>query len=169
MLFFKNFSISKTKGFTIIEALVALLLLTLGIGPALYIGYNSLYIATSIQNSSIASNLAQEGVEVIRAMRDTNWFLHQPFDTGLTSCTTSCRIAWDSAAPVVNGGLVPPLKFNAATGVYNYTSGTDSIFSRQLTITEPSSVELKIVTTVTWKERLRSRSITIESHLFDWR
>ena len=61
-------------GFTLIEALVALVILTIALGPALVLSSNISSTASVIQNNLIAANLSQEGIEVIRALRDANWY-----------------------------------------------------------------------------------------------
>jgi len=156
---------SKSNGFTLIEALVALVILTVALGPALVLSSNISSTASSIQNNLIAANLAQEGVEVIRALRDTNWFNGLSFDAGLANGIY--RIEWNSNA-LISLGSNPPLKINS--GLYNYSSGTDTIFKRTVTITKPNSEELSIISDVTWTEKgNRSRDVKAESHLFNWK
>lgn len=156
---------SYNNGFTLVEALVALVILTVALGPALVLSSNISSTASVIQNNLIASNLSQEGVEVIRALRDANWFNGLPFDAGLTDGIY--RIEWTSNALIALGSN-PPLK--KQTGIYNYASGTDTIFRRTVTITKINSEELRIISDVTWTERgNRARSVKAESHLFDWK
>lgn len=66
-----------------IELIVAIAIVGIGLGAAL-----SLILTSGIQNRrtelrTIATNLAREGLEVIRSIRDSNWLASQPFDTGL--------------------------------------------------------------------------------------
>ena len=153
------------KGFTLIEALVALVILTLALGPALVLSGNISSTASIIQNNLIAANLSQEGVEVIRALRDANWFNGLSFDAGIADGIY--RIEWNSNA-LISLGSNPPLKINA--GLYNYSFGTDTKFKRTVTITKINSEELRIISDVTWTERgNRTRDVKTESHLFDWK
>lgn len=152
-------------GFTLIEALVALVILTIALGPALVLSSNISSTASVIQNNLIAANLSQEGVEVIRSLRDANWHNGSSFDSGLTDGIY--RIEWNSNT-LVSLGSNPPLKISA--GLYNYSSGTDTLFKRTVTITKINSEELRIISDVTWTERgNRIRNIKTESHLFDWK
>jgi|SRR3989344_8283722 len=154
-----------SKGFTLIEALVALVVLTIALGPALILSSNISSLASVIQNNLIASNLSQEGVEVVRALRDANWHNGLPFDNGLSAGTY--RVEWNSNTLVVLGSN-PPLKIN--NGLYNYSLGADTRFKRTITITLISSEELRIISDVTWTEKgERIRNIKTESHLFDWK
>jgi len=65
-------------------------------------------------------------------------------------------------------GSNPVLKKN--NGLYNYSTGTDTIFRRTVTISKLNSGELVVVSSVTWTERGNiSRTVSAESHLFDWK
>jgi len=152
-------------GFTLVEALVALVVLTVALGPALVLTSNVSSTAAAVKNNLIAANLAQEGVEVIRGIRDTNWFLGSAFDNGLANGTY--RVEWNSNS-VIGLGSNPFIKEN--NGLYNYTSGTDTVFKRTITISKINASELRVISEVTWTERGdRAKSTKAESHLFNWR
>ena len=168
-----KFNRNSEAGFTLIEALVYLVLLTTALVPAFILATDAVKLSTGIRNTLTAANLAQEGVEVVRAMRDANWFTSQPFGTGLDACTSpdGCRVQWDSKTPDAIGGN-PRLKRDKVTGLYQYATGDPTLFSRKITI-DPvpgSSVELVVKSEVTWTERSVTdvRSIVVEAHLFDW-
>ncbi len=153
------------KGFTLIEALVALVILTIALGPALILSSNLSATASIVRNNLIAANLAQEGVEVVRALRDTNWFNGVVFDNGLANGIY--RVEWDSDS-LISLGSNPFLKVN--NGLYNYATGTDTVFKRTITLTKVNVAELKVVSDITWTERgNRARDVKIESHLFNWK
>lgn len=157
------------SGTTLIEALVAILILVFGIVPSLAIIFTGNAFSSSVRNSLVASSLAQEGMEVVRAIRDANWFNNQPFDAGLLDGIY--RLEWSSDALLAESGN-PPLKMTLA-GLYNYSSGTDTIFRRRILITKIDPLgcncELRVITEVTWPERGRTKTIQVESHLFNWR
>ena len=153
------------RGFTLIEALVALVILTIALGPALVLSSNISSTSSVTQHNLIAANLSQEGLEVVRALRDANWYSGLSFDTGLSDGIY--RIEWNSNA-LITLGSNPPLKISA--GLYNYSTGTDTLFQRTVTVTKINSEELRIISDVTWTERgNRVRNVKAESHLFDWK
>jgi len=155
------------RGFTLIETLVALVLITMAMGPVFILATSSVNVASRIEHNLIASNLAQEGIEVIRNIRDTNWTGEEVFDNDLP--VGVWRVQWDTGG----GGLMavgsnPALKKN--NGLYNYSTGTDTVFRRTVTISKPNSGELILISSVTWVERGSiDRTVNIESHLFDWK
>ncbi|OGC82753.1 MAG: hypothetical protein A2788_02530 [Candidatus Abawacabacteria bacterium RIFCSPHIGHO2_01_FULL_46_8] len=64
------------RGVSLIETLVALFILALGITAALsLLGYVS-GITAGTKNRIIATNLAREGIEAVRNIRDSNWLFY---------------------------------------------------------------------------------------------
>lgn len=153
------------QGFTLIEALVSLLVLTMGVVPAYYLSQAAQNVGNSIRDNLVAANLAQEGIEVIHGIRDTNWFISQPFDNGLAS--GSYEVEWNSELPLV---VWQDRHLRLDTnGRYNYSSGTVTSFKRRVRIAPVGTEELKVTSEVTWTDRKRSRRIELEAHLFNWR
>ena len=70
----KNFQFSifnfQKKGFTLIETLVAITILTLAISGSFFTANNALVVASIARDQLTASHLAQEGIEYVRMMRD---------------------------------------------------------------------------------------------------
>lgn len=157
----------KHSGFTLVEALVALTLITVGLIPAFLQASSAVQLSGRVRNSLIAAHLAQEGVEVVRALRDANWFADQPFDTGLTSCTTGCRVEYNSASLLPSVGN-PQLKLDPLSGLYQYNTGNQTGFTREITVSPISNHELKVVSEVGWTDRGGAKTYTLEYHLFDW-
>lgn len=153
------------RGFTLIETLVSLVILTVALIPILNLSSSASRVSSEIQDNLVASGLAQEGVEVIHALRDTNWFNNLAFDSGLGN--GNYRVEWNSTS-MLSLGSSPALNLN--NGHYTYSGGTPTKFSRTISITKIDAGELKIVSQVTWLGRSNeAKSITAEDHLFNWR
>ncbi len=179
------FNSSKNKknqrGLTIIEALVSLVVLSMGLIPALAIISSSIRLSSLIKNNLIAANLAQEGVEVIRSLRDANWFEDKQFDNNLVGAigeTKTWQVEsstnWGDNVPVavLIPDTSPPLKYDPVKGLYNYTDGVDSDFKREVTVARvvnPCSCELIVTSKVTWVQQGATKTVLAESHLFNWR
>jgi len=68
-------SLKNQKGVTLLEAIVAIFVITTGLVSALVLIYSSIFGAGQSKNELLASNLAREAAEVIRAKRDSNWLV----------------------------------------------------------------------------------------------
>lgn len=168
------------RGISIIEALVTLSIIALGLIPILGIAVLSLQISSRIKNNLIGTNLAQEGIEIVRALRDEDWFRYTCFGSACSNGNLigTWKIQHDSnlsANPPQPIGSNPPLNINGS-GIYTYGIGTPTGFTRKVIVTEVKpGVELKIISTVEWPSTTtvqgcspRKSCITIESHLFNW-
>ena len=164
-----------SNGFTLIEALVALVVLTVAIGPAIALAGSALRISTSIKDNLIATGLAQEGIEVVRSIRDDNWLTDTAFESGLGSCQIGCSVSWgtgvDTEQPI-GTQQNEFLSLDPATGRYGYALSDKSIFKRVITIIpnpDTSPIELVVTSEVMWKQAGQDRSVKLESHLFNWK
>lgn len=161
--------ISSEEGFTLVEVLVSLVMLSVALTPIAILATNAINSADTIRDNVIAANLAQEGIEVIRAIRDTNWTAipSRSFDNGLSA--GNYEVTWNSVPPLdayqdrfLRLGSEGRYKYNGASSV-------PTQFKRKITIGKPSAAELKVESEVTWNNRLGAQSIKVEDHLFDWR
>ena len=59
-----------SKGFSLIETIIALFVLTLGVVGAFVVISQTIRISPSVRQEIVAANLAQEGIEIIRNIRD---------------------------------------------------------------------------------------------------
>ncbi|HAU07632.1 MAG: hypothetical protein UW46_C0002G0022 [Candidatus Yanofskybacteria bacterium GW2011_GWF1_44_227] len=161
-------------GFTIIESLVALAVLGVALGPMLAMASMASNVSAAVKNNLTGAMLAQEGVEVVRALRDANWLNSVEFDQGLVGTwilQSDTNLANKSPEPINIDEDNQYLRFNAETGLYNYDSGTDTIFRRKITITKnpTNEDEMIVVCEVTYKNRSSDKVIRIEDHLYDWK
>ena len=100
------------NGFTLVEILIAIFLFSLAITATTFILLTNNKSAIAIRNNFIASGLAQEGIEVVRNLRDQDWFSGNPFGASLPDGTH--RVQWDSQALIVGGDFY--LKKDSITG-----------------------------------------------------
>jgi hypothetical protein len=61
-----------------------------------------------------------------------------------------------------------PLRHDEVTGLYQYGSGEQTLFSRTVSITEESPTHLKVVVSIDWTERTGAKQLMLEYHLYDW-
>lgn len=160
--------IGHNSGFTLIELLVTIFIFSLAFTATSFIIVTNLRSATFVKNSFIASGLTQEGIEIVRNIRDRDWFLGNVFGTSIPNGTY--RIQWNSQS-LITLGSNPNLMLDASNGLFSYDAGTDSIFKRTITIsTIVPNVEKRIIISVDWIERGGAvKSVIAEEHLFNWK
>ncbi len=159
---------NQQEGMTLIEMLVSLVVLTVGLIPIFSVIVSSSNLATRAKNNLIAANLAQEGIEVVRAIRDKAWLEGVPYDRDLSN--GDYLVSWNSST------LTPYdseayLKFDSNSGLYSLVAGIDTIFKRKISVLKVVSAcncEVSVTSAVTWSERGQNKSVTVEDHLFDW-
>jgi hypothetical protein len=130
---------------------------------------NSGLSSTQVSKSKlIAANLNQEGIEIVRNIRDNNWLEQRTnpgllWDTGLSS--GDWEVTYQSQA--LESYQERYFKINS-NGFYNYTSGTDTKFKRKITIQKITDDQLRIISKVEWEERGESYNLTAVSDLYNW-
>lgn len=158
---------SKNKGFTLVETLIAIaILLVAVVGPISLIGdaLHKLYYA---KDQMIAINLAQEGIEVVRARRDSNMLDGVvDWDSGVTAGSYLVDASLATITSTV--GVQQPVYLSA--GFYKQgVVATATQFARLITITSVvAGRELKVVSTVTWKTGGNTGAVTASEYLFKW-
>lgn len=160
MFKFKN----QQAGFTLIELIISLFVLVAILQVFTFIS-GTVNNTSLMRDSLIATNLAQEGIEVVRNIRDRDWFLGNSFGASLPG--GSWRVQWNSAVTLPLDGN-PPLKKDLATGVFSYDSGSNTIFKRKIDISAISVDEIRVNSTVIWDEKSQNKTTGAETRLFNW-
>ncbi|MEX2145041.1 MAG: prepilin-type N-terminal cleavage/methylation domain-containing protein [Candidatus Spechtbacterales bacterium] len=159
-----GFSASRSYGFTLLEVIISVFILSIGTLTVLGLISDSLQVVSVTKKAVIAANLAQEGIEAVRGIRDGNWIQGESYDNGLTS--------GDSCVNYNSTSLISPcadstIYWNGSK--YSHSGGSATDFLRTINIANDSDSEglpyLRVRSTVSWD----SRSIMVEDHLYDWR
>lgn len=160
---------SMTKnGFTLIEVIVSIGIISLVlVGVMLSISL-SLSSAARVKNNLIAANLAQEGLEIVRNIRDKDW--HSGGSFGASLANGNYLVDWNSQSLL---SFSDSFLKKDAVGLYNYSSGQDTIFKRKIIIENslqnPPTVEKTAKVEVSWQEKSGSKTIQAELRLFNWK
>ncbi len=186
------------KGFTIIEVVITIFLLSIAV-LGVYNAFSTIVVLTAnISDSFTAGYLAQEGMEIVRNIRDNNWIKPSPdwrcglADTGSLStpdcknadyCATGCEADYkdDSLVSYSNNALY----LDNDTGFYvrNPGSNTQTKFKRKITIEvlhipdEPvlDYKVMKVIVEVFWPQKPdilnptgSTGTVSAEEYLYNW-
>ena len=189
---------TSSRAFTLVETLVAISILTVAIiGPFVAI-QNALMASYAARDQLVASMLAQEAIEYVRAVRDSNyiyiaytpgttrsWFYGLD-STGGTNCvdpdpndSTPVRCMIDTTQDTVThcgsggNGTCTALNRSTANNVYTQASGHPATqFTRSVTLSaataEIPTREMRVTVVVSWMTGHRFYSITLTEVLAKW-
>ena len=177
------------QGFTILETIVAISIISLSISGVFSAVQQSLSQATISKDEVKAFYLAQEAIEVIRNKRDVNQL--NKINTGagswLDGITSACPFATEAAKntctvdatnfEIVNCGInnwgscIQNLKQDSSTFRYGYNSSwSGTAFKREIQIElvrndeYGNPVEIAITVEVSWN----GGKFKVKTHLFNW-
>ena len=187
MEFFKRkintkIQLSQNSGFTLIETIVAVLVLTISLSALLNLTASSAVTARYSRNDITVNYLLQEVIDFIRNDRDTLAFQGNSDGEGWTrfinkyySCFSpkSCIIEPIKETNQINecSGDCPFLNYidnPSDTGFYTYDPGVESIFQRTVKMSNVNPDEIKIEVIINWDNNGVNKSRTMTSNLLNW-
>ena len=172
----KNLKRKSGAGFTIIELIISIFILSIAV-VGIFSAFSIIVVLTSdTSNRLTAVYLAQEGMEIVRNIRDADWLnmnfcLTNPtdlkctgtpptwLDNGLGSCQTiGCKADYASTSlfPYTAGSRYLYLDDN---GFYNINLGTQTKFERKIIVTPIVDVDanqdhiIKVTVQVSWDKK----------------
>lgn len=183
------------KGFTLIEAMIAVTILTLSVVGPLFTANRAILAAETARDQLTASYLAQEAIEYVRMMRDDaflnafrnndpsasvnawNDFVGGTSTWSITSCiATPCTL--DPTLPMghTSGYSLAAYSGNApmyllGNGVYsqqNLPGSSVQPFTRTIQAVTISANDERIISTVSWSYHGTPYAVTIYDHLSPW-
>lgn len=190
----KRLALHGAQGFTLIETLIAILILVTAITGPLTIASRSVIAGQVAKDQITAFYLAQDAIEYVRFVRDTNRLNGADWVTGaggsggasLIPCTTGNGCYLDSTdnedldsgtagtqSIAVCSAACPAMKYDTSTNRFSYLSGSNTLFTRQVKITSPSpgdpNNERVVTVTVTWTNPTNNpHTVTIVENIYNW-
>lgn len=192
----QNFSKKNLRGFTLLETMVAIAILLIAVvGPISIIGssLNKIYFA---RDQVVAINLAQEGIEAVRAVRDSNMLNNiitwdndfQASQCGVGQKECIVNLSYHVAIPLIqscSGGAggascdateslvyacTDSLYYQGIGGMLGQTPCTPTIFRRVITTQRilASAVEDRVTSTVKWNTGNTQGAVTVSESVFNW-
>lgn len=165
------------KGFTLAELMIAIFVFTVGIlGAYVAIQQSSQFIKHT-SNHLTAAYLAQEGVEIIKNIRDTNFLekhlgydSNNPWDEGFE--TDGCyEIDWNMVYEQVDPGILTCasryLKLDT-NGTYNYSTDVPTKFQREIWVSSDGPDAKLITVKVKWQEGSKNYQFETIEKIYNW-
>ncbi len=159
-----NNNLKNQKGFTLAELLITIFVFTVGILGIYLVVQNSYATINYAKNRLIAIYLAQEGIEIVRNIRDTNWLEEEEsWDEGLGP-GTNFGAQYNESSLRDNYGNIP-LKIDN-NGFYNYDVGQTTEFKRKISITKIDDHTLDVTVEVKWSDKFSP--VILQEKLYNW-
>lgn len=174
----KCLDVKMKGGFTLLEVIIAVFLITVGITGAFFVINKTISLMAVHPSKLVAAYLAQEGMEIVRNIRDTNWVEAAigGWDEDLPE--GSWEADYRTQALIVAYGA-HFLKIDG-NGFYHYNffnGPEETKFQRRITISDkvdltdpPDGISDKMTVKVEifWTEKGKSESVAVEENLYDW-
>lgn len=176
----KQFPFHNRKGFTLIETLFAILIFSAALISLMTIAGRGISATNTSREQIVAHYLAQEGLEVVRNVRDTNVLNGSAWDAGFSACTEAapCQVVYGNpqiAAPT----LVTPCPYSCQVGSVNSAfvdadTANLSPYTRFVYVVpghtdENGAIdEYRVVAKASWSSKTIDRSIVLQTILKRW-
>jgi len=183
----KNKFLKNKKGFTLIETMVAVFILSVALVSLLTLISNTIFYAKYAENEIIANYLMQEVVDSIKNERSSNILSPNPSSwedfvnkfeecNNANGCRIDAKVGSSSITPCVSNddNVCESLIYheNPYNGsFYNYdnsdSNGKNSGFVRKIIISS-NDHEMKMEVTVFWKSGLTNNEVSLNASVLDW-
>lgn len=172
-----TYSSKYKKGFTLIEALVAIFILSASITALMTVVSQSIFNSSYIKNKAVGISLAQEGVELVRNIQDSALLANDyaSFDDLGTDMFQACM--FNDAMCIIDplslsvetcpSQECQPIRISD-TGYFNYSFGEISPFTRSIKMTSTGPESGYVQVTVSWMQGNTYREVVYGSDLFLW-
>lgn len=159
---------SCTTGQVLVEALVAVSILTVGLLGILTLFARSLSLNRVISDNYTATYLAAEGIEVVKNLIDVNRIQGRAWNANFSD--GDFEVEYSTSALPLSSNQDRFLRYDPSTHHYSYSGSTQTNFRRSVSIALVGSEELKVNSTVDWTTRGGgSFTINLEDHFYNWR
>ena len=155
------------RGFTLLEVTIAVFILVVGIGGAFTLISRTTSSFSDPVDDLTASYLTQEGVEIVRNIRDTNFLRVSnggggTWSDGLTGCGGGCEADYTDIVLSPRGATLQQLLHDGTA--YSYAAGSTTKFTREIRILENPPNSLDVTVEVFWDDN----SVTASTELHNW-
>jgi len=160
-------------GFSLIEILAVFFVVSMAMVGVVSLIIQNIQAQSINKNNLMAASLAQEGIELVRQTRDSNWRAGRAYDSDLSDGTYMIDYRQIKPLAVDSSGA----KLYLQNGFYINQTGADAvatttIFSRQIIIEKQiASIgqPLQIRSIIAWTDRQRPYTYELRTLLYNWK
>ena len=158
------------RGFSLLETIIAIAILVAAVIGPMALSSQSIRSASVARNTILASNLAQEGIELVKNIRLNNRLEGRNWKQGLGPCGSAngCFIDPKDLEVGACSANCAVLRFDDSLELYNYDSGSNSIFTRIITTSDINSGEMKVSSSVLWSDKFGNQDFILSTSMLDW-
>jgi type II secretory pathway pseudopilin PulG len=165
------------KGFSLIEVMGALFIVMVGMVGVMSLVLQNIQVKDVNTNRIIAHQLAQEGIELIRKQRDTNWIDCSKIPSPAPDCWLSniepdfsYKIDFNDGYPEQVTSIEEARLYKDANNMYVHDySPQETPFYRMIEVNYINEYSVYITATVNWQERAETYSYSAETVLYNWK
>jgi len=177
----------RKQGFTLIETMVAISVLLIAVVAPMTLAQDGITAARLAQDQIVAFYMAQEGVELVRNIRDENKLAGiDQLSGNLVACkadpnNVNDRGCYIDATQISGGSFLvndcassgcPIMRSNDDIYTYRSTSSyQDTKYTRQIKawyVQDPIRTEVRVEVSVTWPFQNATRSYILYENLLSW-
>lgn len=155
------------QGFTLMEVIVAVAIIITALIACISLITSSISSIKGNKLKIIATGLAQEGLEIVRNIRDNNWLNYkrkaEDWRDGLSAGDYLVEFNRESLLPFVS----TPLRIKPNER-YQYYEGDNTPFYRKITIQDIDTSQFKVIAEVSWQEGQRNNLVRAETRFYNW-
>ena len=164
------------KGFTLLESVIAIFIVTMGVGGVFTLVSQTISGTSILSSKLTAIYLAQEGVEVVRHIRDNNFLeIHQ----GVEGATWDNNLEREGLYYIdyrAEEKNISNLVLWQENEYRHYSQSQcaipdpcqDTSFNRSIEITYPQNYIMNVKSVVTWQERGITHQASVQENLYKW-
>ncbi|MCF7795407.1 hypothetical protein K9M50_03545 [Patescibacteria group bacterium] len=178
--YLKSLKVLNKAGFSLMEVMSVLFIVMVGMVGVMSLVLQNIQVKEINTNRIIAHQLAQEGIELIRKQRDTNWIVCANAGSSDPSCWLSnieagfnYIVDFNDEYPVKVTSIEDANLFKITSGefenmyVHDLTS-QETPFYRMIEIEPMPGNSIYITVNIEWNERGQMYSYSAETVLYNW-
>ncbi len=163
-----NLRFRKPKpAFTLVEVVAVLFVIAVGLIGVLSLIVQNIQSQNINKNSISAYQLAQEGLELIRNVRDDNWRAGEAWNRNLNP--GFYFMDYRNNFPLPQTSPEDVILYQDIEGFFIHEPGeARTVFQRTIEIQNINSYSIRVFSRVSWTDRDRTFNYELETLLYDW-